>query len=60
MYTGLFAGLIGAKNAAKTGSLKPIVANLMPDELPVSIPVGARFAGNYDHPHHRRSDAAVR
>jgi hypothetical protein len=60
MYTGLFAGLVGAKNATKTGIIKPIVANLMPDELPVSMPVRTRFAGGYDHPHHRRPDAAVR
>jgi hypothetical protein len=60
MYTGLFAGLVGAKNAMKTGTIKLIVANLMPDELPVSMPVQTRFADGYDHPHHRRPDAAAR
>ena len=43
----------------KTGIVKLIVSNLMPDGLPVSMPVQTRFADGYDHPHHRRPDAAV-
>jgi hypothetical protein len=39
MYTGLFAGLVGAKNAMKTCVIRLIVANLVPDELPVSMPL---------------------
>jgi hypothetical protein len=50
MYTGLFAGLVGAKNGMKTGTIKLIVANLMPDALPVSMPVQTRFADGYDYP----------
>ena len=31
----------------------------MPDRLPVSVPVQARFADSYDHPHHQARGALV-
>jgi hypothetical protein len=45
MYTGLSAGLVEAKNATKTGAIKPIESNLVPDELPVSMPVPGSIRG---------------
>jgi len=58
MHTGLFAGLVG-KKCCGNSLQKLIEANFMPDRLPVSVPVQARFADSYDHPYHQARGALV-